>query len=120
MIVVNSDIRSPAFAHDRQPMARRRLLSDEQLAPFWAWASDERAIVRQYTLSRADLDLIAKKRTASNQLGFAVLMCGMRFPGRVLDVTETPPAAVLAFIADQVGVPPAQFTTYRQRLTNRR
>jgi hypothetical protein len=27
-------------------MARRRLLSDEQLAPFWAWASDERAIVR--------------------------------------------------------------------------
>jgi hypothetical protein len=101
-------------------MARRRLLSDEQLAPFWAWASDERAIVRQYTLSRADLDLIAKKRTASNQLGFAVLMCGMRFPGRVLDVTETPPAAVLAFIADQVGVPPAQFATYRQRPTNRR
>src|SRR6202047_5598815 len=60
-------------------MARRRLLSDEQLAPFWAWASDDRAIVRQYTLSQADLDLIAKKRTASNQLGFAVLMCAMRF-----------------------------------------
>jgi hypothetical protein len=33
----------------------------------WAWASDERAIVRQYTLSRADLDLIAKKRTASTR-----------------------------------------------------
>jgi hypothetical protein len=48
-------------------MARRRLLSDEQLAPFWAWASDERAIVRHYTLSLADLDLIAKKRTASNR-----------------------------------------------------
>jgi Domain of unknown function (DUF4158) len=101
-------------------MARRRLLSDELLAPFWAWASDERTIVRHYTLSLADLDLIAKKRTASNRLGFAVLMCGMRFPGRVLDVAETPPAAVLAFIADQVGVTPAQFATYRQRLTNRR
>jgi TnpA family transposase len=62
-------------------MARRRLLSDELLAPFWAWASDERTIVRHYTLSLADLDLIAKKRTASNRLGFAVLMCGMRFPG---------------------------------------
>jgi hypothetical protein len=24
-------------------MARRRLLSDELLAPFWAWASDEHA-----------------------------------------------------------------------------
>src|SRR5437899_11583184 len=101
-------------------MARRRLLSDEELAPFWAWASDERAIVRQYTLSRADLDLIAKKRTASNQLGFAVLMCGMRFPGRVLDVTETPPAVVLASIGDQVRATPAQFATYRQRPTDRR
>jgi TnpA family transposase len=74
-------------------MARRRLLSDELLAPFWAWASDERTIVRHYTLSLTDLDLIAKKRTASNRLGFAVLMCGMRFPGRVLDVAETPPTA---------------------------
>jgi len=35
---------------------------------------DERASGREYTLSRADLDLIAKKRTASNQLGFAVLI----------------------------------------------
>jgi hypothetical protein len=76
---------------------------------------DERASGREYTLSRADLDLIAKKRTASNQLGFAVLMCGMRLLGRVLDVTETPAAAVLAFIADQVGAPPAQFATYGQR-----
>jgi TnpA family transposase len=101
-------------------MARRRLLSDELLAPFWAWASDERTIVRHYTLSLTDLDLIAKKRTASNRLGFAVLMCGMRFPGRVLDVAETPPTAVLAFIADQVGVTPAQFATYRLRPTNRR
>jgi TnpA family transposase len=101
-------------------MARRRLLSDELLAPFWAWASDERTIVRHFTLSLADLDLIAKKRSASNRLGFAVLMCGMRFPGRVLDVAETPPAAALAFIADQVGVTPAQFATYRLRPTNRR
>jgi hypothetical protein len=38
----------------------------------------------------------------------------------VLDAAETPPAAVLAFIADQVGVTPAQFVTYRQRPTNRR
>ncbi len=29
----------------------RRLLSDEQMAPFWAWASDEREIVRHYTLA---------------------------------------------------------------------
>jgi hypothetical protein len=47
-------------------MARCRLLSDAQVAPFWARNPDERAMVQQYTLSRADLDPIAKKRTASN------------------------------------------------------
>ena len=101
-------------------MARRRLLSDEQMATFWAWAIDEREIVRHYTLSAADIELVGKRRVGATRLGFAVLLCGMRFPGRVLDVHETPPAAVLAFIAGQVGVPVAEFATYRQRATNRR
>ena len=34
-------------------MARRRLLPDEQLAPFWAWATEEREIVRHHTLTSA-------------------------------------------------------------------
>lgn len=101
-------------------MARRRLLSDEQMAAFWALASDEREIVRHYTLSAADIELIAKRRAGANRLGFAVLLCGMRFPGRLLDVHETPPGLVLAFIADQVGVPASEFAVYRQRVTNRR
>ena len=101
-------------------MARRRLLSDEQMAPFWAWASYERASVRHYTLSAADIELVTKRRAGANRLGFAVLLCGMRSPGRVLDVDETPPAMVLAFIADQVGVPASEFAVYRQRPTNRR
>jgi hypothetical protein len=33
---------------------------------------------------------------------------------------ETPPAPVLAFIADQVGVPACEFAAYRQRATTRR
>jgi len=101
-------------------MARRRLLSDEQMTPFWAWASDEREIVRHYTLSAADIELVAKRRAGAMRLGFAVLLCGMRFPGRLLDVPETPPAPVLAFIADQVGVPASEFAAYRQRATSRR
>ena len=44
----------------------------------------------------------------------------MRFPGRLLDAHETPPATVLAFIADQVGVPASEFAAYRQRPANRR
>ena len=56
-------------------MARRRLLPDEQLAPFWAWATDEREIVRHYTLTSADIELIAKKRTGPNRAEPARL-CG--------------------------------------------
>jgi len=59
-------------------MARRRLLSDEQMATFWAWAIDEREIVRHYTLSAADIELVGKRRVGATRLGFAVLLCGMR------------------------------------------
>jgi hypothetical protein len=101
-------------------MARRRLLSDDQMAPFWAWASDPRGIVQHYTLTRADLELVDKKRAGANRLGFALLLCVMRFPGRILDVGETPSADVLAFIAEQVAVPASEFAAYRSRSTNRR
>src|SRR5271156_57265 len=101
-------------------MARRRLLSDDQMAPFWAWASDQRGIVQHYTLTRADLELVDKKRAGANRLGFALLLCVMRFPGRILDVGETPSADVLAFIAEQVAVPASEFAAYRSRSTNRR
>ena len=101
-------------------MGRRRLLTDEQMAPFWAWASDERGIVQHYTLSPADLDLVDKKRVGANRLGFALLLGGMRFPGRILDVGETPPAEVLAFVAEQVAVPASELAAYSNHTTNRR
>jgi hypothetical protein len=50
--------------------------------------NDEREIVRHYTLSRDDLDLIAGKRSGHSRLGFAVLLCYMRHPGRVLEANE--------------------------------
>lgn len=101
-------------------MARRRIFTDEQMAPFWAMAADEREIVRHYTLSADDIELVAQKRSAAMRLGFTVLLCGMRYPGRILGRHETPPVATLAFIADQVGVPVSELMAYRQRMTNRR
>jgi hypothetical protein len=56
-------------------MARRQLLTDEQWARLLAPPNDEREIVRHYTLSRDDLDLIAGKRSGHSHLGFAVLLC---------------------------------------------
>ena len=101
-------------------MARRQLLTDEQWARLLAPPNDEREIVRHYTLSRDDLDLIAGKRSGHSRLGFAVLLCYMRHPGRVLEANEIPPPELLSFIADQLGIDPGAFAEYRRRDQSRR
>lgn len=101
-------------------MARRRLLSAEEWARFLSVPDGEREMVRQYTLGRDDLDIVATKRTAHNRLGCAVLLCYLRHPGRVPDPDEVPPSRLLAFIAQQVGAEPDDFAEYGRRGQTRR
>ena len=101
-------------------MARRRLLTGEQWAKFQAVPTDERELIRHYTLGRDDLDAIATKRTARSRLGYAVLLCYLRHPGRVPDPDEMPPPALLAFVAHQVGAEPDDYADYRRRGQTRR
>jgi len=93
-------------------MARRRLFTDEHWASLLAPPTEEREIVRHCTLSRHDLDLIAVKRSDHSRLGFAVLLCYLRHPGRALEAAEEPPAELLAFVADQLEVDVAAFEKY--------
>ena len=93
-------------------MARRQLLTDEQWARLLAPPNDEREIVRHYTLSRDDLDLIAGKRSGRSRLGFAVLLCYLRHPGWVLEANEIPPPELLSFIADQFDMDAGAFAEY--------
>ena len=51
-------------------------------------ASDERGMVRHYTLSSEDLALINRRRGDPNRLGFALILCYLRFPGRILQQGE--------------------------------
>ena len=66
-------------------MARRRLLGDEQWAALFALPAGERDVVRHCTLTPDDLTLVAAKRSASNRLGYALLLCALRHPGRALE-----------------------------------
>ena len=90
-------------------MARRRLLTDEHWAGLLALPSDERDVIRHCTLAPEDLAALAIKRADHNRLGYALLLCAMRHPGRVLDVGEVPPASMVAGLAvdfeQQVGDP---------------
>lgn len=78
-------------------MPHRELLTESQRLSFQAPASDEREMVRYYTLSPDDLALINRHRGDPNRLGFAVMLCYLRFPGRILQQGEPPPAALCAF-----------------------
>jgi TnpA family transposase len=84
-------------------MAHRELLTESQRISFHAPATDERGMVRHYTLSAEDLALVNRRRSDPNRLGFAVMLCYLRFPGRVLQQGERPPEALCAFVAEQTG-----------------
>ena len=92
-------------------MAYRPLLSADQLMSLLAAPTDERTLIRYASLSGEDLDLILSKRGHRNQLGFAVQICLMRFPGLALALNEIP-SALLHFLGDQLEVSPAAFADY--------
>ena len=59
-----------------------------------------------YTLTPADQEFVGVHRTSANRLGVAVQLCFLRHPGRAWTPEETLPAAMLQFIAQQVGAEP--------------
>ena len=101
-------------------MTPRQLLSPQARADGFDPPTDVRAIVRHYTFSIEDIALIRQRRRNANRLGFAVHLAYLRFPGRVLGPKETPPAHMLAFIADQLRIDPNGFGDYAQRGETRR
>lgn len=56
-------------------MPHRELLTESQRLSLNAPASDERGMVRHYTLSSEDLALINRRRGDPNRLGFALRLC---------------------------------------------
>lgn len=81
---------------------------------------DEESLIQHYLLDMVDIERINSKRRPENQLGFAVQLCLMRFPGRALQSGEKPPRETVAFIASQLGIDPAAFANYARRDETRR
>ena len=96
-------------------LPHRELLTESQRLSLQTPASDERGRVRHYTLSSEDLALINRRRGDPNRLGFALILCYLRFPGRILQQGEQPPAALCAFVAEQLSLAATQFGDYAKR-----
>ena len=82
-------------------MPRRELLSAAQREALLAFPDEEENLLQHYVLSVSDLAAARQHRGDHNRLGFAVQLCYLRYPGRVLAENETPPAAVLGMVAAQ-------------------
>ena len=96
-------------------MPRRRAITDAQLEALLALPTAEPDLIRHYTLSPADLAVIARRRRPHNRLGFAIQLCALRFPGRLLQPGEVVPQEILVFVADQLDLPPDVLVDYAAR-----
>ena len=84
-------------------MPHRAVLTDRQRSALFDLPTDEPSLRRHYTLADDDLEYIYRRRRDENRLGFALQLCALRYPGRVLQPGELIPSAVVAFIGAQLG-----------------
>lgn len=100
-------------------MTRSQRLSTSQIAELFEPPTEQRELVRHFTLGEADLEAIRRCRGDHNRLGDALMVCYLRFPGRPLRAGERPPSALLAFVADQIDVLPDTIDEYLASERNR-
>jgi uncharacterized protein DUF4158 len=100
-------------------VGRQDLLSDDERRRLFGLPESEAELIRYYTLSLADLDLVAERHGARNRLGFAVQLCLLRHPGFGLRSGEQVPEPLLDYLAHQLGVPGAAFQDYSRRAQTR-
>src|SRR6202045_2817384 len=85
---------------------RRQQLTEAQATALLDPPTDQRELVRHYTLSAADLAAIRRCRGDHNRLGHALMLCYLRYPSRPLKAGERPPRPLLLFIAEQIDALP--------------
>lgn len=100
-------------------MPRRTVLTPAQREALLALPRDDADLIRHYTLSEEDLGIIRRRRGEANQLGFALQLCVLRYPGRLLRRGEVIPERIVAFIGRQLGIREDALGAYATRIATR-
>ena len=100
-------------------MARRTVLTSRQRSALFALPQREADLLRHYTLSDEDLQNIGARRRPRNKLGFALQLCVLRYPGRLLAPGEFVPPAVVDFIGRQFDLVGDELADYAVRSETR-
>jgi len=101
-------------------MSRKPLLTPTERENLLALPTDESELIRLTTFSEQDIQLINQHRGDASRLGFAIQLCYLRYPGRILEDGENPPQKLLKEVAKHLKVSVSQWPQYFQRGTTRR
>jgi len=96
-------------------MPRRHILTERQRRTLLALPTDEASLLKHYTLAEDDLEHIRHRRRPHNRLGFALQLCALRYPGRLLSPGEVIPIEVLRFLAAQLRLRTDDLLPYASR-----
>lgn len=72
-------------------------------------------VIAYFTLSQADLTQIPSRSSPPNRLGFAMLLCALRYLGFCPSELSQAPSTVIAYVADQLELTPQVLELYGQR-----
>jgi TnpA family transposase len=95
-------------------MSRQPLLTRTERDNSLALPTDESGLIRLSTFSQQDTQLINQHRGDASRLGFAIQLCYLRYPGRVLEDGESPYPALLKEVAKNLKVSVCQWPRYPQ------
>jgi len=91
------------------------MLTNRQRAALLDLPIDEASMLRHYTLADDDLEIIRARRRPHNRFGFALQLCALRYPGRLLTQGEVIPMEVTRFLAAQLGLKADDLAGYASR-----
>ncbi len=100
-------------------MPRRHILSARQRSALLDLPTDEASLLRHYIMADDDLIHIDRRRRPENRIGFALQLCALRYPGRMLVPGEVIPLAVSAFLGAQLGIAGDTLVRYAVRRQTR-
>ncbi len=100
-------------------MPRRAVIDRARLDAMLALPDGEAEIVRHDTLTTEELAHVARRRRAHNRFGFALQLCALRFPGRVIHPGEAVPQRIVVHLCEQLDINPAAVGEYAPRAPTR-
>jgi TnpA family transposase len=101
-------------------MPRKNVLSELDKQLLLNIPSDFSELSKYYLLSEIDIALINQKRSTHNKLGFALLLCCIRYPGIAFNEDTIIPIETLEFLSSQLKIKEfSQWKKYFSRETTR-